>query len=138
MMQVVTDQVAIAISRIRNENALRESEERFKAMAEVSPVGMGVVGFASGNFLYINPSYEQYFGYDKDELLSKKSPDIFWDTNDRELIYKKLEEDNFISNYEVKLKRKDGSSFWSMSSIRPITFMNKPALLGTFIEYYRS
>jgi len=117
-----------------SEDALRESEERFKAMAEVSPVGMGVVEFMGGNFLYINPSYEQYFGYDKDELLSKKSPDIFWDAKDRELIYKKLEENNFVSNYEVKLKRKDGSSFWSMSSIRPIKFMNKPALLGTFID----
>ena len=117
-----------------SEDALRESEERFKAMAEVSPVGMGVVGFIDGNFLYVNPSYEQYFGYDKDELLSKKAPEIFWDIKDRELIYKKLEEDNFVSNYEVKLKRKDGSSFWSMSSIRPIKFMNKPALLGTFID----
>ncbi len=117
-----------------SEDALRESEERFKAMAEVSPVGMGVVGFMDGNFLYVNPSYEQYFGYDKDELLSKKAPEIFWDIKDRELIYKKLEEDNFVSNYEVKLKRKDGSSFWSMSSIRPIKFMNKPALLGTFID----
>ena len=117
-----------------SEDALRESEERFKAMAEVSPVGMGVVGFIDGNFLYANPSYEQYFGYDKDELLSKKAPEIFWDIKDRELIYKKLEEDNFVSNYEVKLKRKDGSSFWSMSSIRPIKFMNKPALLGTFID----
>ncbi|MCE5348186.1 MAG: PAS domain S-box protein [Bacteroidales bacterium] len=134
MMKIVTDQVAIAISRIRNENALRESEERFKAMAEVSPVGMGVVEFASGKFLYINPSYEQYFGYDKDELLSKKAPEIFLDTKDKELIYKKLEEDNFVSNYEVKLKRKDGSSFWSMSSIRPIKFINKPALLETFID----
>jgi PAS domain S-box-containing protein len=117
-----------------SEDALRESEERFKAMAEVSPVGMGVVEFMDGNFLYINPSYEQYFGYDKDELLSKKAPEIFWDIKDRELIYKKLEENNFVSNYEVKLKRKDGSSFWSMSSIRPIKFMNKPALLGTFID----
>jgi len=117
-----------------SENALRESEERFKAMAEVSPVGMGVVGFIDGNFLYVNPSYEQYFGYDKNELLSKKAPEIFWDIKDRELIYKKLEEDNFVSNYEVKLKRKDGSSFWSMSSIRPIKFMNKLALLGTFID----
>jgi PAS domain S-box-containing protein len=134
LMKVVSDQVANAMSRIKNENALRESEERFKAMAEVSPVGMGVVGFKDGNFLYINPAYEQYFGYAKDELLSKKSPDIFWDIKDREIIYKKLEENSFVSNFEVKLKRKDGSSFWSMSSIKPIKFMNKPALLGTFID----
>lgn len=124
------------IDRIRHlsDKALRESEERFKAMAEVSPVGMAVVEYESGDFLYLNPSYEQYFGYDKGELLSKKAPEIFWDIKDRDLIYKKLEEDSFVSNYEVRLKRKDGSSFWSMSSIRSIRFMNRPALLGTFID----
>jgi PAS domain-containing protein len=60
--------------RQASENDLRESEERFKAMAEVTPVGMGVVEFSSGNFLYINPSYEQNFGYDKDELRKKMVP----------------------------------------------------------------
>jgi PAS domain S-box-containing protein len=117
-----------------SEEALRESEDRFKAMAEGSPVGMGVVRIPDGNFLYVNPAYEQYFGYNKDELLSKKAPDIYWDTRDRESINKKLQKNNFVSNYEVKLKRKDGSSFMSLSSIRAIKFMNEPALLGTFID----
>jgi PAS domain S-box-containing protein len=116
------------------EEALRESEERFKAIAEASPVGMGVVGEVDGKFLYINPAYQQYFGYDKDELLSKRSPDIYWNSDDREKIQEILKENNFVSNYEVRLKKKDGSLFWSMSSIMPINFINKPALLGTFID----
>ena len=116
------------------ENELRESEERFKAIAEASPIGMGVVGEQDGNFLYINPTYEQYFGYDKDELLSKNAPDIYFDKNDRKKIIEILSKKKSISNYEVRLQRKDGSTFWSMSSIRQINFMNKPALLGSFID----
>ena len=134
LMKVFADQVATFIRRINYEIALHESEERFRALAESSPVGMGVVGIQDANFLYVNPAYEQYFGYDKDELLNKKAPDIYWDPNDRELIFKKLDEDNFVSNFEVKLRRKNGSSFWSMSSIRPIKFLNKPAFLGVFID----
>jgi PAS domain S-box-containing protein len=118
----------------KTREALRQSEERFKAIAEVSPVGMGVVDAAEGIFLYVNPAYEQYFGYDKDELLVKKAPDIYWNPTDREKILATIRENNFVSNYEVKFRRKDGSSFWGMSSIRQINFTNKPALLGTFID----
>jgi PAS domain S-box-containing protein len=113
---------------------LNESEERFMSIAEASPVGMGVVGVPDGEYLYINPAYEQYTGYDKDELLNNKSLVIYFDINDRDRILKKLKEDNFVLNYEVRLKRKDGSPFWTMSSIRPIKYFDKPALLGSFID----
>jgi PAS domain S-box-containing protein len=120
------------------EKALKESEERLKAIAEASPVGFGVVDVAEGNFLYVNPAYEKLFGYESGELLSKKALDLNWDSKDREIIAKKLKEQNFVSNYEAILKRKDGSTFWSMSSFRPITFMNKPALLGSFMDITKS
>jgi PAS domain S-box-containing protein len=113
---------------------LQESEERFKVIAEVSPIGMGVVGIPDGEFLYINPAYENHFGYGKDELLRKKSPDIYFDPYDREQVLNMLKENNFVINYEVRLKRKDGSSFWSLSTIKPIIFNNKPAYLGTFVD----
>ena len=92
---------------------LHESEERFKVMAEAAPVAMGVEGISDSEVLYINPAYEQYFGYEKNDLLGKKSPDIYIDHKDRELILKKLRENNYVTDFEVKLKRKDGSSFWS-------------------------
>ena len=117
--------------------ALRESEERFKAMAEASPVGMAVIKMPEGDFLYLNPSYEQCFGYEKDELLGKNAIEVYQDIKDRDLIYKKIIENNYISNYEVKLNRKDGSSFWSMSSIRPIVYNGQSALLGTCVDITR-
>lgn len=113
---------------------LNECDERFKSVAEASPVGMGVVGIPDGDYLYINPAYAQYLGYDKNELLSRRAPEIYFDLNDRYEILKKLKEDNFVTNYEVQLKRKDGSSFWTMSSIRPIKYLDQTAFLGTFID----
>jgi PAS domain S-box-containing protein len=135
----ITARYISRIDRQKNtsEKALRESEERFKAMAEISPVGMGVVKIPDGIFLYVNPAYEEYFGYNKDELLGKKSVEIYFDRHDRDLIYKKLAENNFVSNFEIRLKRKDGSAFWTLSSIKPIIFDGKEALLGTFIDISR-
>jgi PAS domain S-box-containing protein len=125
---------SLDLKRRESEKALLESEERFKVMAEVSPVGMGVVDINDGTFLYINPAYKQYFGYGKDELLGEKTYEIYVDLQDRDLILKKLQRDKFVSNYEVKLKRKDGSSFWSLSSIKQINYNDSPAYLGTFID----
>lgn len=130
------------MNRIENEKnisakALLESEERFKVMSETSPMGMAVVLLHDGVFLYVNPAYEQYLGYDKDELIGKKATDIYLDLRDSDLIFKKLAENNFVSNYEVRLKRKDGSPFWTMSSIKPIVYNAQSALLGTFIDITR-
>jgi PAS domain S-box-containing protein len=113
---------------------LKESEERFKVIAETTPVGIGVIDSTEGKFLYINSTYEKKFGYQKGELLGKSTPEIYWDTKDRDRILLKLKETGYVADYEVKLKRKDGTSFFGMSSVRPIAFGGKPALLGVFVD----
>jgi len=113
---------------------LRASEERFRVLSETSPVGMGVVALPEGTFLYVNPSYEQAFGYSPGELVGGKSPDIWWDPAERERVVAALKETGTIADYEVRLKRKDGSMFWGLASNKPITYNGRPALLGTFVD----
>jgi hypothetical protein len=45
-----------------------------------------------------------------------------------------LKEKGYVAEYEVKLKRKDGTPFWGLSSVRPITYSGRPALLGAFVD----
>jgi PAS domain S-box-containing protein len=116
------------------EEALKESEERFKTLAAASPVGLGVVSISEGKFLFVNPAYEKAFGYSPDELLNLQSPDIYEDISDRERILNLLKQNDNKAEYEVKLKRKDGSTFWGLCSTRPINFDGKLALLGAFID----
>jgi len=120
--------------RMRAEKALRESEERFKAIAETTPVGIGVIGVPGAKFLYVNPTYQKVFGYAESDLLGKETPPIYWNLEDRERILETLKARGFVADYEVKLKRKDGTPFWGLSSVRPITFGGAPALLGSFID----
>jgi PAS domain S-box-containing protein len=120
--------------RTRAEAALRESEERFKAIAETTPVGIGVVSVPDGTFLYVNTAYETKYGYAKGELVSKGTPDIYWDAADRDRILRVLKERGRVADYEVRLKRKDGTFFWGMASVQPISYGGKPALLGSFVD----
>ena len=48
-----------------------------------------------------------------------------------------MEKQGHVDDYEVMLKRKDGSDFWSRSSIRPIEFLGKAALIGSFVDISR-
>jgi PAS domain S-box-containing protein len=114
--------------------ALRQSEDRFRAIAETTPVGIGVVGLPEAVFLYVNPAYEKAFGYAKDEILGKGTPDIYWDQTERDAILCMLKERGNVAEYEVRLKHKDGTMFWGLASVRPITFNGKAALLGSFTD----
>ncbi len=120
--------------RKRAEKALRESEERFKAIAETTPVGIGVIGVPESKFLYVNPTYEKVFGYAEGELLGRETPAIYWNIEDRNRIREILKKERVVADYEVKLKRKDGTPFWGLSSVRPVTYGGRPALLGSFVD----
>lgn len=120
--------------RKRAEEALRDSEARFKAIAEATPVGIGVVGLPDATLLYVNPAYLKGFGYEESEILGKGTPQIYWSNEERDRALAILKEKGSVAEYEVKLKRKDGTPFWGLSSVRPITFNGKPALLGSFVD----
>jgi len=76
--KTVARAIRYAIERKKAEETLRQSEERFKAIAETTPVGIGVVGFSEAVFLYVNPAYLKVFGYSAAEILGKGTPEIYW------------------------------------------------------------
>ncbi|HEY9650757.1 MAG TPA: PAS domain S-box protein, partial [Coleofasciculaceae cyanobacterium] len=61
--------------RIRNEQALRDSEERFRNAFDYAAIGMGLVDL-NGHFLKVNRSYCEITGYSEEELLAKKFQEI--------------------------------------------------------------
>ena len=63
------------VERKETENALRESEEKFRMIFEHSDVGI-VLGDQEGDFLAVNPAFCQMVGYSADELLTMHFGDI--------------------------------------------------------------
>jgi PAS domain S-box-containing protein len=134
LLDLLVQEAVDIIELARAEDALRESEERFKAIAETTPVGIGVVGLSEATFLYVNPAYVKSFGYTESEILGKGVQDIYWSIEDRDRVLGILKKEGNVAEYEVKLKRKDGAPFWGLSSVRPITYGGRPALLGAFVD----
>src|SRR5439155_18128432 len=74
-VDIVTRTVAIAIEQSRAEQALRESEERFRGTFENAAVGI-VHTDAAGRFLRVNEKFCSIVGYPRAELLQRAFQDI--------------------------------------------------------------
>jgi two-component system cell cycle sensor histidine kinase/response regulator CckA len=63
-----------------SEEALRESEERFRILVEESPFGVSIIG-KDGRYKYLNPTFRAIFGYELQDIptgrqwFSKAYPD---------------------------------------------------------------
>ncbi len=107
----------------RAEEALRESELRFRAVYERSPVGIALVDSRSGRFLQVNPKFCEIAGRREEELLrtdvrSITHPDDVGQTNE---FLQQLAEGK-LANYELEKRylRPDGSVRWVRILVVPM------------------
>ena len=115
-------------ARRRAEEALRESEEKYRSLFDTAPVGIGVATL-DGKVLAVNQAMCQATGYTREEFDKTSVADMYYNPEQRTTILKRLETDGFIRDYEVELKRKDGTNYDAVKSIVPITLSGKTVLL---------
>ena len=97
---------------------LRNSEARYRALAEDLPVGISETS-PTGQPLYFNPQALEINGYSADELGSLNVQDLYVHPQDRERLVEHLSQTGQYS-FEHQLKRKDGRLIWVRGSSRAI------------------
>ena len=109
MLNFVSQHVASAILRKRNEDALRASELRNRSLVQSAVYGI-YRSNAEGNFLEVNPAMVNMLGYSSaDEVLAlRMSRDVYVDPAERERLIRQHPREARVDNVEVKWKRKDG------------------------------
>ncbi len=90
------------------EQALRESEEKFRNLFETSR-DVVYISTAEGRFIDVNPAGEQTLGYTRKELLAINVRDLYKDPGQRERFKSAVAERGFVNDYEVQMKKKDGT-----------------------------
>jgi len=99
-------------SRRRAEQALRESEENFRELAEKSPSGV-VIADSKANQLYVNKRYAEITGYSIDELIGMNGFEVLTRLDDKrkyiEMMKKRMKGKLYRERYERILFRKDGT-----------------------------
>jgi PAS domain S-box-containing protein len=110
---VVTTLVDIT-ARKRAEEALRESESRFRAFFETVAVGTAEVDL-HGHFIQVNQYLCQITGYSREELLGVTAAELTHPVDlkrSREQLVSFLRGDSPVLDTEKRFVRKDGSVIW--------------------------
>ncbi|MFH1035794.1 MAG: PAS domain S-box protein [Pseudomonadota bacterium] len=109
--------------------ALKESEERFKALFEQAAVGVAEVDSLSGRFLRVNRKHCQIMGRDCQDLLVN----TFMDTTHPEDLAEDLErmeqlKQGLIDEYSMEKRhlRQDGSLVWINLTVAPLWQKGEP------------
>ncbi|MCK4382653.1 MAG: PAS domain S-box protein, partial [Candidatus Lokiarchaeota archaeon] len=110
---------------------LRESEEKFRTIAENSLMGVAII--QDNKVKYINQQFAILSGYDVDEVKVFGPMDIFQSIypDDRKLVMEQLRKKqkgskDYISHYHYRIFDKEGGIKWVDNYSKTINFMGRP------------
>jgi PAS domain S-box-containing protein len=111
LMRIVTGQVAAALQRLLAQQALRDSEERYRSLVEQSADGIFVCD-PQGRYLDVNSAGAAMLGYRREELLRLSIPDVIAPEEIPRVAPETARfADGQAARSEWRLRRKDGSFF---------------------------
>jgi len=118
--------------RKKTENALLESERKYRLTFDASPDAVNINRLKDGLYVDINDGFSRLTGFTREDVIGKTSFEInIWhDPKDRKELVKVLQKNGFYDNLEAKFRRKDGSLTTALMSARIIYLENVPHIIS--------
>jgi PAS domain S-box-containing protein len=117
--------------RKKSKDKFEEYEELYSGLFDTIPVGIGIVD-VKGNLIEFNKAMLKPGGYTRKDI--EKIGDVaslYFDSKERAKILKIVKKQGFINEEEVRFKRKDGTPYTALLSLRPIKFKGNPCMVAT-------
>ena len=107
--RMVRYEMAIDIHDRKNaEKKLRESEEKFRSLFEDSKDAI-YINTHEGEFINVNQAMLDLFGYKREEMIRINTRRLYAHPQNRTKLLKEIDQKGLIKDYEIKLRKKDGS-----------------------------
>lgn len=136
MRQRIAELETSETKRKHMEQALRESEEKFRGLAEKSLVGIYLI--QNGVFKYVNPRLAEIFGYTVEELIDKKGPKDLTLPEDwpivRENLRKRISGEVKSIHYDFRGITKDKETIYIEVYGSQTVYQGQPAVIGTLLD----
>ena len=134
----VIEYVRDITEQVSAQNALRESEERYRTIMEQSLVGATII--QNGRFVFANQAASTITGYSNNDILLWSTNDLlnFVHPDDRELVITHLQKTeparDSSSRFIFRFMHKSGRYIWIEIFTRSIHYQHGDAELGLFID----
>ena len=110
------------------EARLKESEARFRAIVETSPIPLCITSMPEGDILYMNQPLRELFALDTTQPVLGNIIDLYASPKERGQLLCHLRDEGSLRNAELSFRRPDGTSFWAVANARVATYGDVPAI----------
>ena len=127
ILEIFAARACAELERVRAEESLRLSEDRFSRAFHSSPEPIAICRITDGLLIEINESFERVFGVRRDEVLGRKIPELgLWkNPTDREKMLKMLLDGEPVRNYESVFCNRAGEEVTCLLSSELIRINNQ-------------
>ncbi len=115
---------SIMVKRKKAEEALQESEERYRDLYENAPNAYLSIDPVNGSILRCNLAASQLLGFDKETILRMKVFDLYADTPHglpkAQEVFRRFKAGETIGDVELQMKHLDGHLIWISLSVEAL------------------
>jgi PAS domain S-box-containing protein len=119
------------IENQRAQNELKDSQQMFSDIYNLSPYMVGITRISDGKILSANPATTMISGFLPEEFLNKTTRELNWWINeaDRLTMVNELKKTGEIVNREISFRRKDGEIIITLFSARIILYKDEDCMI---------
>jgi PAS domain S-box-containing protein len=130
----ITERKRAEEERNRFIKELQESEERFRVIAETTPIPIVITRPKTGAIVYANQQASKVFGAPVAELVNHHITDFYYQAADRIKLLEVFKQSGYVHNYEILLKKIDNTLVWATLFIQPMLLKEEKVFLSAVYD----
>lgn len=108
---------------------------RDRQILDTLPAGALLTRINDGVILYANRAVGKLLGVeDLSAVMGAPVPNFYWDPDERQIVLARFRAQGSLSDYELRIRRTDGSMLWVAISIELFDFLGEKVLLSTILD----
>jgi two-component system cell cycle sensor histidine kinase/response regulator CckA len=121
--------------RKKIEEALKESEAKFRTLFELSPQAIALTEPGTGRLIEVNGKLCELTGWTREQILGRQTTERgFYSKQDRARFVEELKRSGEVNGFEMDFRAKDGSILNTLMFTRVVRIAGKRLILTIFID----
>jgi PAS domain S-box-containing protein len=134
--EIIQAYITDITERTRAQTALAESEARFSAAFQASPIFIAISQASDGRFVLVNDAFVNWSGFTREEILGKNALELgMWeDKDERTAFWTDLRASGSLRERECRFRDRAGQRFTMLASAQLIQLNNVPHMLAMSLD----